>query len=315
MRLLLTLPLVALIFSGYPQGCSDAGFCTMGAMRPDQNYSKGIVIRLKSVELNYYRGTTPLSSLVFATTIELNLSIGQSSSLQVKLPYQTTKGKLGGLNGMGDISVGVTTNIKTYRNWRLNGTLGTKIPTNDANRMVTNDLTNGEPAPLHMYYQTSLGSYDAIAGISLINQKWLFATGIQAALTANKNQFLWGKFSRFPNQAYVRKYAIARNLKRGTDVMLRIERNFRFTNFNCSLGVLNIYRVIEDEGIPPMSIERAKIPGTMGLALSAIGSFGYQFDVKNSIKFIQGVKLIARDVNPDGLTRDEVTSISYVYKF
>ena len=51
------------------------------------------------------------------------------------------------------------------------------------------------------------------------------------------------------------------------------------------------------------------------MALSMLASFGYQFDVNSSIKVIQGIKLTDRDVNPDGLTRNEVLSISYVYKF
>jgi hypothetical protein len=40
------------------QGCSDAGFCTMGAMKPDQPYNKKIQLKLRSMELSFYRGTT-----------------------------------------------------------------------------------------------------------------------------------------------------------------------------------------------------------------------------------------------------------------
>ena len=99
--------------------------------------------------------------------------------------------------------------------------------------------------------------------------------------------------------------------------MLRIERNFRFTNFNFTLGLLPIYRITRDNVLITTggNERREDLPNTTGLALSALGSFGYQFDVKNSVKFIQGIKLTDRPVNPDGLTRNEVTSISYIYKF
>ncbi len=315
MRPLITLVLVTLIFNGYSQGCSDAGFCTMGAMRPDQNYSKRIAVKLRSLEVNYYRGTSLLTPIIYAANVDFNLAITDRSSLQIKLPYQWIKGSLGENAGLGDISLSYTKNLKTTRRWSLNGTLGAKIPTNDANATVNNEFTNGQPTPLHMYYQTSLGSYDGIAGLSMVNEKWLIATGIQVAFTENGNEFVWGGFPNYPSPEYVERYNRGIHLKRGTDVMLRVERNFKFTNYNFTLGLLPIYRITEDNVIIPGSEQRTDLEGTTGLALSVLGSFGYQFDVNNSIKIIQGIKLADRDVNPDGLTRNEVLSVSYIYKF
>ena len=170
-----------------------------------------------------------------------------------------------------------------------------------------------------MYYQTSLGSYDGIAGLSLINEKWLFATGIQMAFTENGNEFIWAGFPDYPFPEYVAKYDVGIRLKRGTDVMFRVERNFKFTNFNFTLGVLNIYRITKDNVLIPRTPEkeehRKDLDKTTGLALSVLASVGYQFDVNSSIKIIPGVKIIDRDVNPDGLTRDDVLSVSYIYKF
>ena len=97
--------------------------------------------------------------------------------------------------------------------------------------------------------------------------------------------------------------------------MLRVERNWRFTNFNFSLGALPIWRITKDEAIIPGTGERGKLDGTTGMALSVLVSFGYHFDVNNSVKIIKGYKLTDRDFNPDGLTRNEVLSISYIYKF
>ncbi len=315
MRLVVTLFLVVSMASGYTQGCSDAGFCTMGAMKPDQNYSRRIALKLRSIEFNYYRGTSLLTPIIYAANVDFNLAVTDRSSLQIKLPYQWIKGSLGENAGLGDISLSFTQNLKTTTRWSFNGTLGAKIPTNDANAKVKNEWTNGQETPLHMYYQTSLGSYDGIAGFSVINQDWLFATGIQIAFTENGNEFVWGGFPNYPSPEYVARYNRGIHLKRGTDVMLRIERNFKFTNFNFTLGALNIYRITKDNVIIPGTETRTDLDGTLGLALSVIGTFGYQFDVNSSIKLIQGIKLVDRDVNPDGLTRNEVFSLSYVYKF
>ncbi len=54
----------ATTFFAFAQGCSDAGFCTMGAMKPDQDYSKKVDFKLRSLELNYYHGQSTLSPVI-----------------------------------------------------------------------------------------------------------------------------------------------------------------------------------------------------------------------------------------------------------
>ena len=63
------LGLVLLVFDAAPlkgQGCSDAGFCTMGAMKPDQSFNKKIELKLRSIELSYYYGESTLSPIINA---------------------------------------------------------------------------------------------------------------------------------------------------------------------------------------------------------------------------------------------------------
>jgi hypothetical protein len=300
----------------WAQGCSDAGFCTMGAMRPDQAYSKKINPKLRALEANFYRGTSLLSPVIYVATLDMVVGLNDKNYVQVKVPYQYTEGSLGSLGSIGDISLSYTRTLRSTQKWLVAGTLGTKIPSNDGNLKVSNEFTNNIAQPLHAYYQTSLGTYDAIAGVSMINTKWLFATGIQIPLTENNNEFLWGKFPSYPNQEYLRKYNRGVHLKRGTDVMLRVERNWRFTNYNFSLGLLPIYRITQDEWENPQTGAREKMgKETTGLAMSLLGSFGYQLDVNNKLKFIYGHKLTQRELNPDGLTRHNVISMSYIYQF
>jgi hypothetical protein len=111
-------------------------------------------------------------------------------------------------------------------------------------------------------------------------------------------------------------YDLATNLKRGTDVMLRVERNFRFSKINFSAGLLGIYRITKDEiDDPEDSSVRLKVDETTGLALSAIVTAGYSFNTRSGIKILYGQRILHREVNPDGLTREMVTSVSYLYRF
>ena len=301
----------------YSQGCSDAGFCTMGAMKPDQPFNKKIPIKLRSMELSFYRGSTTTSVIVYVATADLNFNIIDSkTSFQVKLPYQQTHGNFGGAKGLGDISLCLTRNVFSSEKFDINVSLGGKIASNNSN--IKND-NNGLSYP--MYYQTSLGTYDAIAGVSLINRNWLFATGIQHPFNKNGNQFTWAAWDPVykdgTDVAYVHKYAQCYELKRGTDIMLRVERNFRFSRFNASLGVLSIYRINRDEITkdPTTAPERIKPDGTTGMALSAIATIGYSFNVRTGIRVLYGKKFIDRETNPDGLTRKVVTTVSYYFRF
>lgn len=318
MRVILLILIAILLGTSHQskgQGCSDAGFCTMGAMRPNQAYSKKLRLKLRSLEYNFYRGTSLLTPIIYAHTLEFNAALGDKINLQAKVPYMIIKGSLGENEGVGDISLSATRNISHGKKWSVDGTIGMKLPSNNSNGKVANEFSSNVEVPLHMYYQTSLGSIDAIAGISMMNAGWMFATGIQLALTENENLFRWSDWPEFPDQNYVQRYNVGRNLKRGTDVMLRIERRFRFTNFDFSIGLLPIFRISKDEVYIPATDSRVKLDGTTGMALSALGSMGYSFNVKNGIRLIYGRKITNREINPDGLTRHDVMSFSYVYRF
>jgi hypothetical protein len=292
------------------QGCSDAGFCTMGAMKPDQPFNKKVPIRLRSMEISFYRGKTTLTPVVYVATADASFSLfDQKTTFQVKLPFQAVTGNFGNTSGLSDISLCLSRNLYSSEKFDVNASVGTKLPSNRSNLEE-----DGKPLP--MYYQTSLGTYDAIAGISLITRKWLFATGIQYAFNENRNEFTWSSWPEYPDQNYVRKYDKAYHLKRGTDVMLRVERNFRYSRWNFTAGVLPIFRITRDEiEDPPGSGARVKPEGTTGMALSAIITAGYSFDVKSGMRLLFGKKITQRDVNPDGLTRTTVATVSYYYRF
>ena len=295
------------------QGCSDAGFCTMGAMKPDQPYNKKIAIKFRSMEFSFYRGTTTLTPIIYVATADLNFSLNRKNSFQVKLPYQAVQGRLANTSSVGDISLCFTRNIYSSDQFDLNLSLGGKIPTNKSDK-----ATQGLPLP--MYYQASLGTYDFITGLSLINRKWLFATGIQIPLNQNNNQFVWSAWAGTKEESYVNGYNQAKDLKRGIDVMLRIERNFRFSKFNFSAGLLPIYRVKKDEftksGQAANSPEvRVSPQEARGLALSIITTIGYNLNVRSGVKLLMGHKIVQRNINPDGLTREFVSSFTYFYRF
>ncbi len=321
-------------YLGYSQGCSDAGFCTMGAMKPDQKFNKKSAIRLRSVEISQYYGLTKFDDHIFATNLDMNVGLSKNSTLQVKLPYQFVSGPLANTSGVGDISLSFTQGIINTENLKFAVTIGGKIPTNNGNKTRTHynvTTQKNEELPLPMYYQTSLGSYDLILGASIITKKWLFGVGYQQVLgNENQNAFLWGKWrtSAPELRSSSDTYPVSKNVVRGTDIMLRIERNFRFSNYNFNVGLLPIYRLNKDitnsiveDPITKIKTEiRGEMAGTDGLALSGLFGGGYNFSVNSGIKFMCGVNLLelvgkSYRKNPDGLSRELVITCGYEFRF
>ncbi len=321
-RYLLLFLSVLISYCGYSQGCSDAGFCTMGAMRPSQIYTKKINFKLRSIEVSYYQGATNLTPTIKAATVDFNFGINDLTSMQIKLPYLWVKGSMGKTSNLGDISFSFTRNVKTTDTYHINITAGGKIPTNKSDLQTDNTefTTDNLQHTLPMYYQTSLGSYDFVAGAAYISQKWMFATGLQMALTANSNDFSYSDWANYPDQNYIQSYSLANKLKRGTDIMFRAERAFHFSKVDIRLGLLPIFRISKDRIIDtdPTSQnfdQYIKLQKTTGLALSALFNAAYHFNTMNSVKFMYGYKIVDREVNPDGLTRDNVLTLAYVARF
>jgi hypothetical protein len=302
----------------FAQGCSDAGFCTMGAMKPNQSFNKKLDIRLQSIEISQGYGFVKFGNHIWATTIDANFSFNAKMLFQVKVPYMATSGRLGDTHGLSDISLSMSRNIYNDEKYQIGITIGTKIPTNRGD--LTNKTT-GEALP--MYYQTSLGTYDFVIGASLISRNWLFAIGYQQALNANNNQFIRnlevagdGNSAIVPNSFFL--YPPAPQILRGKDVMLRIERNFRFARFNFFVGILPIYRFTKDTIVLPSTGRRVDVQGSDGLAFTVLAGLGYQFSTKSGFKLLYGKKEldgISRITNPDGLTREWVASAGYFYRF
>lgn len=307
--LLLILIWMVTIPLSYSQGCSDAGFCTMGAMKPDQLYRKTASVKLRTIEASYYRGKTTLTPIVESFTADASFTINQTA-IQVKALYQWVDGNLGNNGGAGDISLGATRTVFSANNYSISATIGSKIPLGAGNA----EDSKGRDLP--MYYQVNLGSFDLVAGASLLSKKWLIATGIQLPIIhLNENEFEKEEWRDYPSWDYIKQHPHATHLKRGTDVMLRLERSFRFSNYGFSLGLLNIYRINKDQILNQETGNYVQLDGTTGFAITALSSIYYDLNVTSALRLSYGMKITDREVNPDGLTRHNVLTLAYVYRF
>ncbi len=328
-QLLIIIFLVLRTKSAYCQGCSDAGFCTMGALKPNQNPNIANKLNLRSIELTNYFAFTPVSRLegIFAQVndyfhtivADANIGIGKNYSFQVKMPYNFTYGVLANTSGIGDISYGLSRNLYQSQDLQIGLTLGGKIPTGESNLKVNE-------RPLPMYYQPGLGTWDALAGVGVNYKSFLFTFGIQHPFNANNNTFLWTPWKLLGGQDSTNAlhYSRTNQFVRGTDLMFRVEYNLRFANWNLHTGLLNIFRINKDQFKNPIKNAFEEIPFSNGLVSSFIFGGTYRFDTQSSIKIICAIRLNDRESdavgkeknpNPDGLKRYFVNTITYEYRF
>lgn len=307
------LVLFLLSFELFSQGCSDAGFCTMGAMKPDQSFVKRGDLKLRTFDVSQYLGRTRFNDYIHVSNLELNFLVFEKYNLQVKAPFYYIKGPLGQNSGLGDFSLSATRPLISKRKWTLNYTLGAKVPTNHAN------AARGT-APLPMYYQTSLGTFDFVTGLSVNMKGWLFATGYQQVLVnINENQFKWAPWKTYDLFDVAQRYHSSMDLKRGKDVMFRAEKNFNYSKFNFYFGLLDVWRLNEDKVTSPTTgktiIVEDSIGTSKGHAVTFLTGFGYNISVKSQLKLMFGQRLIKRHINADGLSREQVFTFGYQYRF
>jgi hypothetical protein len=93
-------------------------------------------------------------------------------------------GNLGTAFGPGDIYLSASKSKLLKGNWNLTSTLGVKIPLSQSNISEA-----GMPLPIQ--YQSSLGTFDVIAGLTFSDKQWQFSVGYQQPLSGeNKNSYL-----------------------------------------------------------------------------------------------------------------------------
>ena len=287
------------------QGCSDAGFCTIGNLNrhsmdtSSQNKQKLTLILGNGIgDENVY---------VFTPGIQYDYTFNSSWSVQGKITGNYADGNLGNASGLGDLFLSATYSLPQKNNWQTSFLFGTKLPLNKGDIHAANK-------PLPMQYQSSLGTIDLLAGITISNKKWLFSTAIQQPLTGtNGNTFL----PAYWNSPEANKYSPSNDFNRKGDVLLRTSYNlFTKRKLDINVGLLGIYHLGNDTYIDGnISNKPIALSGSEGLTLNGTAAIHYQLNSKFSIGVTGGVPFVVRDVRPDGLTRKFVISPEISFNF
>lgn len=296
-KMLFTFFFIIISISGYTQGCSDAGFCSAGSMKSggeDEN-------RDFTFSLPYAMGEQ--GTVIITIQPEVNWRWGEKNNLQLKLPYMLTTGNLGNTHGLSDPILLYSRTLKQNK-WKWIANVGGRFAVNQS------DKKNNNNESLPMPYQTSLGTYDLIAGLSVLSDNWQFAAGLQQPIIQNnQNSFIHSPASSDRQLSYFESYSL---LRKG-DIMIRAERILNWNKWHFAGGFLPIYHLGNDQH--ETSAGNLNIAGSKGLTLNMNVNLKYQIKEQSVFGFILATPLIVRDSRPDGLTRAFVASPYFIWNF
>ncbi len=281
------------------QGCSDAGFCSLHSLKPEEK-SETILNNHFSAGVAYGKGENGIS--IISPYLQFTRNINTCLSFSGKILFNSVKGDLASVNGISDAFIS-----SSYSVGSLTGlTLGLKIPFNDGN-ILNNNI------PLPMAYQTSLGTLDIIAGVSHSHENFEFMAAIQQPLTQNKNQFFSGLY---PPGSEAQNYQSTNNYKRSGDILFRASYTFNVNNgrFKIKPGLLPIYHLSNDKFTDGAGAEQS-IEGSQGVTINGNLFLTYSIDKKNTIEISFGAPMKSRTSRPDGLTRKFAASLEYKVSF
>ena len=301
-RIILVCTILCLQANIYAQGCSDAGFCTAGAMQGGKHTTDSTKSKT-ALGFSCSLGAGENGTLIITPQLEGGIPISQHYILEAKLPFNIASGNLGNHSGVGDVIITCSREFTTHsKDMYVTATLGSRIGVNNANASY-----NGMALP--MPYQNSLGTTDIIAGLSMAYTKYFsIAAGYQQpVIQYNKNSYL--PQDVYPSVLTDTTYFASNHLVRKGDILLRAEGKYQWKSILLAAGPLFIYHLGQD-GISTSTGSKAMLKGSEGATLNLAFSISYNMK-KSRLDLLGGTPFIVRDYRPDGLTRAWVVTLRY----
>ncbi|RLD31933.1 MAG: hypothetical protein DRJ02_03450 [Bacteroidetes bacterium] len=277
------------------QGCSDAGACSVDIL--DFNSDEKKQTRKVTLSFDQSFGLGEKFIFIAQSTLGVQYKITPSTRTELRVPYIFTYGNLGYTYGVGDLILSLSQDFFRDKNYQLTGIVGSRIKTNNA------DLSLDEQ-PLPMAYQTSLGTYDIIAGLQYARMKWNFYFAYQHPFGRNENEYLVPENETDPNKQY---YESA-YLKRGDDLYARARYNLKLKSPGSFIfTLLAIYRLQKSEIIK--NDVNTVLDGSQGVTLNLGATYSKPIKNGRQLSFQLAFPVIDRDYRADGLTRNLVISV------
>lgn len=303
------------------QGCSDAGACTAGPIGQLQLWTDSVpdqAVYRHNARLGFSYAIGEQGTIITQVNPEINIGFAKNWSLQLKTSYIDAHGELGENSGVGDLFATTSHAFINETHRSLSGAIGVRLPTGSTTASVPGTTMEMNDRPLPMPYQTGLGTTDLILGINWRHKRYVAAVAYQHVLSQNnENQFTHSAWFRDPAVA---GYFESRGLRRADDLVVRAQYAYGCGRLSLQPGLLAIYHVADDTRLndavrTSIEPERITLVGSQGLTLNLTVDLRFKLAEQWALEASFGAPVIAREVRPDGLTRENVSAVGLQYRF
>jgi hypothetical protein len=286
----------------FSQGCSDAGFCTIGDFNSQHKSAASGTFHKNEIDIAFTYGTHGKNEKYYQPQLSYRLIKRNNSFFEFRLPLNSTKNTSSGISntGIGDITATYNSSISASKN-KIEYSLGVRMSLTDASKKAVN-ANQSYP----MYLQPGLGTTDLIAVANYTIVKYIsVGTGIQLPLLQyNKNKTLF-----YPTSGVVS----AEGYRRKPDALLRITAHYQAGKFKINGTALGIFHLADD--YYNTSNGKYSLTGSKGTTLNYVFDFSYAPGNKISFGLLYASPFKTRKNIPDGLARSSVISPKLTLSF
>ena len=288
-------------FHAQAQGCSDAGFCTVGDLAHGSSHEEKYKLTFATP-----MGRGDGGVLVVTPGVQLDMSLSERTSLQARVTGNFASGTLASVGGLGDVFLSGSFRAPLGSSFGFSGTLGVKLPLSDGGLSVSD-------GPLPMQYQSSLGTVDAVVGTTLTYSGWGLSLGLQVPLTGENNNGFLPSLWTSPDAL---SYPPTNQFNRQSDLLVRLSRELALGGMSLNLGALYLYHLADDTyRDPSISPDPITLVGSQGSTLNVTLRAIWMLGSNVELGFAAAMPLVIRDIRPDGLTRSWVFAPEISWRF
>jgi hypothetical protein len=237
-----------------------------------------------AIEFGHSGKADDLSFLSLKLFVQYELA--ENSAVSFAIPFSRISGPLGSLSGLGDAIVLWDQRLLEEDEKEFHVQAGAKLATGASN-----------DGGLPQQYQPGIGTNDALVGMLYRIKDWSFDAAYQYSTGRSEN--------------------LITRLRRGDDVVGRVQRKILFEPLEASVALLAVKRLghssVRDTLSAPESF--VDVAGSDQFQMNIAAEVLYLLDASKTIVCSLAFPLLKRAVNVDGLTRAFTVSVGVVANF
>lgn len=289
--------------TGFAQGCSDAGFCTIGGVHKSETEFKKQTTNKNEIDIAYIYSTHGKKERFHQPQINYRFIKKNGAFYEMRLPLNIAKNISNNLStaDIGDAILTYNSNFAAGKN-TINYSVGFRASFTRSDKKEMKSM-----ASYPMYLQSGLGTTDLIAVAGYDIGKYIsIGTGVQVPVLQYNQHIL--QISGNSGTDFIK------NFRRQPDALLKLGTHFSTGKFKINAGLLSIFHLANDY-YKSSFLGKYILQNSQGTTINFSAEAAYAFTNKFMVSFLYAEPLKTRKSIPDGLARSRVFSPKITFAF